>query len=797
MKRIFDGVVDFWKRPAPADLAKLDFSERKRRCLPDSVRKELERLGRDPASFDWLLTVTELEFFGTLSNSTKSVEGFLAASGPTLLAFGYLEGKFQVEQGVLAASRWELIPDRHQPQLSIELPFQHFRKARVLLDSSCDYAVGPWWDALKSVSRNQTFGEGAMLGLARVSMQEVQHGGFGLAPANERAVGVCWISEGFFNVWPDGWSFSLKKVVAWNRTSDHGLQLCVFDSQQITLVEIDQITCGAEPALVRTLTNLLIDPLPPRLNLRDDLAHSGLFAARKVGCDVEELIWLCKSGGKLKRSPFGNDDNQTFALGYSLGDRVIISHLAGDAFAIRCDPSVVAAICELLPAFTELRGSAVGPWGVFLSSAESSQMQIPVLVRVMDHGLRIGSSAEIPWQQLTIEDGLPATNGCSTAQLLRRDDQTWQCELIGPVSLVTSLRGEVEMRQVTYAVSKENPGALYKRWASLRRDSFLFLLLGDVAALLEELDHGTDLAEAAQLLSHAEPQKLTADQRKALESAIGQLTLLAATLPQIKQHLELISLEVPYAWAQHEQAWLEALFGKKCAMLAGEKEAARGRELLSRSIRSMVAPMQRSLAELEAALRPTESLLFRHEIQRHPAMKMRQWGPAAVTAVISGASAGAMIASGGSAILLAPILVPALNQLLATEMDKLLREREKTLTLKRAVELAAGWIDLLRRGAEVSAAESRRFIERENIRAARRDRLLFEQCPAQLRDSVLGNLRKEIQRRSVDAKRMTFAKLEPGSDKRLGTTLNYIAQLSGRRATIPAPIDLDSSEPHS
>lgn len=793
MKRIFDGVVDFWKRPAPADLAKLDFTERKSRCLPESVRKELERLGHDPASFDWLLTVTELEIFGTLSNSTKSVEGVLAASGPTLLAFGYLEGKFQVEQGVLAASRWERIPDRHQPQLSIELKFQNFRKARVLLDSSCDFAVGPWWDALKLISRNQPFGEGSVLGLARISRQEVQREGFGLASANERAVGVCWISEGFFKVWPDGWSFGTSKIVAWERTSDSSVQFCVFDSQQITLVKIDQITCGAEPTLVRTLTSLLIDSLPPRLNLRDDLAHSGLFAARKVGCEADELIWLCKNGGKLKRSPFGNDDNQAFALGYSLGDQIVISHLVGDAFAIRCDPSVVAAICELLPAFTELRGSAAGPWGVFLSSAVSSQLQIPVLVRVMDHGLRIGSSAEIPWHQLTIEDNLAATNGCSTAQLLHRDDQTWQYALTGPASLVTSLREEVEARQVSHLVSKESPGALYTRWADLRRDSFLFLLLGDVAALLEELDDEADLAEVAQLLSKAEPQKLTADQRRALESAIRQLTLLAAKLPPIKQHLELISLETPYAWAQHEQAWLEALFGKKCAMAAGKKEATRGRELLSRSIRAMIAPMQRSLGELETVLRSTESLLFRDEIQRHWGMKARRWGPVAVTAILTSAS----FAISGIPSLLPAMLSPALNQIISSQADEVLRDREKSLTLRRAIGLAAAWIDLLRRGAKVSAAEANRFIENENIRAARRDRLLFEQCPPQLRDSVLGNLRKEVQRRSVDAVRMTFAELAPGSDKRLGSTLNYILQLSDRQATISAPIELRSLEPHS
>lgn len=768
MKRIADAATDALKRSAPDELQGLSLGERKRQCIPDSYLEALVRAGQDPSAFDWLLPTTELP--GRPSSQVEN--GFIAARGSNLLAFGQRDDHFHLELCSLAATKWIPRPDLQVPHFALELPLSVFRHATIALDTVCDYAAGPWWEAVK-MHGHLPCGPEAVFGVAQVKIMELRRGRFGLETVPDRPAGICWLEDGKLQVWPEGASFELARIVAWHPVGVNALHFCVATPKQVLQVELSVLTCGVESALLRRLTGPLRDVRLPQYDFPEILQHSGLFAARKTASKADEWLWLGQRGSQIVRNPMDAQTPLAFTAGYAMGNYAVLSRPDGDTYAVRTEHGVAATICGNLPAFAELRTTASGPWGIFLID------QAPVFVRLGERGAKVGTAAEIPWPQATFEinPAVPET----TIVLRHREDAAQRYEVTAPLSLINSLRAEVEVRQITHAIAQEKPGALYDRWATLRRDGFLLLLLGDAATLLQELSRGTTLAQASQILSQVDPQKeLSAEQKKTLEAALQQLTLLAESLPEIKQRFELVSLEMPYLWAQQEQAWLETIFGEKCAQAVSEKEAKRGRELLARTIRSLIAPMQRSLSELEAAIRPVESVLFREEVQKHWSMKARRYGPVAVTSLFSGAAAVASVVTTGGILAIAPVLGIAFNQILIGETEKLLRDREKMLTLYRAIDLAAGWLDLLRRGVEISACEAKKFIENENLRAAQRDRKLFEQCPPTLRTKVLENLRKEVQQRGAEAHRAAYAELTPGSMKRIGNTTRYIAQLSAR-----------------
>ena len=302
-------------------------------------------------------------------------------------------------------------------------------------------------------------------------------------------------------------------------------------------------------------------------------------------------------------------------------------------------------------------------------------------------------------------------------------DDPISINLLGPKENILSLCRFLERRRVHSRSSKEKASTLYGQLIETRKLSFLNTVFGDIALIHRALNKGTPMDELVRIVQSASGEKFV-ENPKLKQETVEKLTILAVAIPRLRQKLEILRLSYPYSWAKIDSQWLLDVFGERASGLSArehEDSVQRFRVAITRA----QGEMQRSLTSIESALRPITSLLAREEVEKSWLTKVQQFTPLLLT----GAGALAAAAAGP----LGPMGFMVMAGLGGNGISILARsamgQKEAERTFRHAAEEVFPWWNIFLQSFAVSASDVSRFVEKESVRAMKRDRKIFDALP--------------------------------------------------------------------
>ena len=308
---------------------------------------------------------------------------------------------------------------------------------------------------------------------------------------------------------------------------------------------------------------------------------------------------------------------------------------------------------------------------------------------------------------------------------------------------------------------------MYSQFNAAKRHNFLLLLFGDIVMLNRSLDAGTTMDDLVRRINELGAVQF-AENNDLRNATVSKILLMISSLPAIKQKFEVLATMGPYHWAHQEVEWVSKAFGNAVGQSASLSERKRIVPLVRRQVRAVQGDLLRSLAQIEAAARPIESILAKDELEKHWSSKVRKVLPLAVQGTIgvtmmalSGGTQGWQYVGGALA-----------TSTLGNVLGFFQKDREAAAQVQHAAETIFPWWQIFIKTLVVSIFESAEFVDGENERAMKRDREMLNAVPAEKRAATLGKLQAELRRRIVNERKNRFAEVLAGSGIRYQNLLD-------------------------
>jgi len=449
-----------------------------------------------------------------------------------------------------------------------------------------------------------------------------------------------------------------------------------------------------------------------------------------------------------------------FRQAYTCVDRTVLVADNGECMCIRTLGDAGKSICERIAPLTRPIAASGGTSWMPLLSADNARH-----IRRMEiqSGSATCEGTEYPYpiSSITVLEESP---GVCRATLGNADSE---CGLLGPETLIYALWAEWDSRKTATGLAKAGIADLYSQFNAAKRHNFLLLLFGDIVMLNRSLDAGTTMDDLVRRINELGAVQF-AENNDLRNATVSKILLMISSLPAIKQKFEVLATMGPYHWAHQEVEWVSKAFGNAVGQSASLSERKRIVPLVRRQVRAVQGDLLRSLAQIEAAARPIESILAKDELEKHWSSKVRKVLPLAVQGTIgvtmmalSGGTQGWQYVGGALA-----------TSTLGNVLGFFQKDREAAAQVQHAAETIFPWWQIFIKTLVVSIFESAEFVDGENERAMKRDREMLNAVPAEKRAATLGKLQAELRRRIVNERKNRFAEVLAGSGIRYQNLLD-------------------------
>jgi hypothetical protein len=337
-------------------------------------------------------------------------------------------------------------------------------------------------------------------------------------------------------------------------------------------------------------------------------------------------------------------------------------------------------------------------------------------------------------------------------------------------------------------VSKSGTASLYSQHNAARKNNFLLVIFGDILLLNRALESGTPMSELCRKLDEMGGVTFAEDKRLR-EETVAKTMLLASSLQDIKQKYEIISAMSPYYWVEAEAKWMTQAFGSRIASAAVPNERKRLVPTVRRQVRSIQSDMFRSLGQIEAAIRPLESIFAREEVQRHWSSRVRVFAPQIAQAGLGAASL--LIDPTGS------IAFKLLGGAFATSalggvLSQVQKDKEAAAQIQRAAQGIFPWWQIFMKTLVISIYEAGEFMDAENTVAMKRDRKFIESIPAEQKAAAMQRVNSSLRKRIVEERRNRFGEVLSGSGVRVMQIIEDIERSSGEQMKLTVDSFVDT-----
>ena len=541
-------------------------------------------------------------------------------------------------------------------------------------------------------------------------------------------------------------------MLRWRRSGGHIHCLSLANGQPI-LTSIRK--SGASDALAR-----LEQVLPGTARVDFDLASrfesTGCFET--VGADNPGLVVLEIQDGTAMR--VAAPDEAMFRQAYACADRTVLVADNGHCLCLHTPGDAGKSICEGIAPLSSLLAATEGTSWMPLLTADNARRVCRLEIQ-SGGAVCEGGAYPYPNATITVREDSP---GVCRATFRHAASEL---NLLGPDNLIYALWAEWDSRLTATGLTKAGIADLYSQFNAAKRHNFLLLLFGDIVMLNRSLDAGTAMEDLVQSINELGAVQF-AENNDLRNATVSKILLLISSLPAIKQKFEVLATMGPYHWAHQEVEWVSKAYGNGVGQSVSLAERKRIVPQVRRQVRIVQGDLLRSLAQIEAAARPIESILAKDELEKHWSSKVRKALPLAVQGTIG----IAMMAASHGAVGWQYVGGALATSTLGNVFGYFQKDREAAAQIQHAAETIFPWWQVFIKTLVVSIFESAEFVDGENERAMKRDRELLNAVPAEKRAAALGKLQAELRRRIVNERKNRFAEVLAGSGIRYQNLLD-------------------------
>lgn len=751
--------------------------------IDDFSRLHLNQNGINPDSFIWIIALESV----SLANGKLLNSGHIAALPSGDLCLFRYKPDVGFHMGLVPMLNASILLEETPNSLDFLIAISgdpHLQHCRITLNAdTVNSAAGPWKDslmpALCACSPEFNLQDIALGSIERITPK---NNDFGLEPLTTSYPVAFGISGGNIILLPTREAIHLNDLLAWTLSDDEfaGMYLKSGIPNVIRLR-------GRDSDFARFLNDLkpiLEESKSQDVSLTDDLSTLGIFSKKDSGSPSNPLI-LRKRDGQL--TVWSDPARPVMRHAWILPDKTILATENGESVVLSIASEKAACLLDVarLPSGI-IQTSQNESWALFFSD-DTEQKPVRVVVgagkvifsEVGTHP--IDTALDIHVEPFT--DGL-----VRVLTKWRQGDGVIEHLHLAPEQQGFAFWEWWDSEKAQVEISKAGTASLYSQHNAARRNNFLLVIFGDILLLNRALESGTPMSELCAKLDEMGGVTFAEDKRLR-EETVAKTLLLASSIQDIKQKYEIISAMAPYYWLEAESKWMAQAFGHQMASSAIPGERKRLIPTVRRQVRSIQSDMFRSLGQIEAAIRPLESIFSREEVQRHWSSRIRVFTPQIATAGLGAASL--LIDPTGSTAL--RLLGGAFaTSALGGVLSHFQKDREAAAQIQRAAQGIFPWWQIFMKTLVISIYEAGEFMDAENTVAMKRDRQFIESIPAEQKPAAQQRINSALRKRIVEERRNRFGEMLTGSGVRVMQIIEDIERSSGEKMKLTVDSFMDT-----
>ena len=739
------------KTPAPSDASDANPASDED-LIGGFARRSLATAGIDPDSFVWQVPCDTIRL-----RSGKSLEGGILAADPDgrlhIFRYNPRDG-FQLATLDLQTACANVEPGNGALRLQVSLPEQTpVQSCTCTLDNTgLARCRGNWLPCWQPRIIEAIGGDLAELHVVDAEIRKSLANAIGSRQEPGGGPMLLGIGPSGIRLVSTAFAVAFADMLRWNRSGNQ-IQCLSLANGQPTLIRIREI--DAADALAR-----LEQVFPGKAKVDFDLAASfesmGCFEPVDANA-ADPVVMEIQDGAAVNLT---DPSHTEYKRAYACADRAVLVADNGECLCIRTPGDSGKSICErIAPMNSPMAASGGTSWMPLLSADNERRvcrLEIQAGCATCD-----GTAFPYPTATITVREDSP---GVYRATLGHAGSER---NLLGPETLIYALWAEWDSRKTATGLAKAGIADLYSQFNAAKRHNFLLLLFGDIVMLNRSLDAGTKMDDLIQRISELGAVQF-AENNDLRNATVSKILLLISSLPTIKQKFEVLATMGPYHWAHQEVEWVSKAFGNAVGQSSSLSERKRIVPQVRRQVRAVQGDLLRSLAQIEAAARPIESILAKDELDKHWSSKVRKALPLAVQGTIG----VAMMAVTGGAMGWQYVGGALATTTLGSVLGYFQKDREAAAQIQHAAETIFPWWRVFIKTLVVSIFESAEFVDGENERAMKRDREMLNAVSAEKRAATLGKLQAELRRRIVNERKNRFAEVLSGSGIRYQNLLD-------------------------
>lgn len=735
-------------------------------------RLHLNQNGINPDTFVWVLGVDNI----ALRNGKLLSNGHIAELPTGDLCLFRYKPDVGFHLGIVPRINASILLEDNSESLSFLISIAddpHLQQCRVVLNHEIFYsAVGPWINFLRPALcssepgfalRNTVFGF--------IEKIKPKNNEFGIEPStlsNPMAFGVSGES---LIILPTREEIHLNELLAWNLCENNFTALYMRAGAPNVLILHG---CDSDFLQFQNELRTILRESPQIDNsLTDYLSTMGLF----IGVDQDQnrgTIILRKRDDELV--VWSDPEHPVMRYAWVLPYKTILSTEKGGSLMLSITGENAAFLLDFLEVPEGMiRTSGNDSWILFFSDDKD---QKPIRVSISAEKVSFSEQASHSMDAALDIHVEPFSDGLVRVRTKwRQEDEIVEYSHLAPEQQGFAFWEWWDLQKAEVEVSKAGTASLYSQHNAARKNNFLLVIFGDILLLNRALESGTPMSELCKNLDEMGGVTFAEDKRLR-EETVAKTMLLASSLQDIKQKYEIISAMSPYYWVEAETKWITQAFGNSVASAAVPSERKRLVPTVRRQVRSIQSDMFRSLGQIEAAIRPLESIFSREEVQRHWSSRVRVFAPQIAQAGLGAASL--LIDPTGSMafkLLGGAFATSALGGILSHVQ----KDKEAAAQIQRAAQGIFPWWQIFMKTLVISIYEAGEFMDAENTVAMKRDRKFIESIPDEQKVVAMQRVNSALRKRIVEERKNRFGEVLSGSGVRVMQIIEDIERSSGEQ----------------
>lgn len=753
----------------------VNIQHRSNNLVDDFSRLHLNQNGINPDSFVWILGVDTI----ALTSGKMLSSGHIAELPNGDLCLFRYKPDVGFHMGIVPRINVSIILEESVESLSFLISIAedpHLQHCRILLSiENVDWAAGPWMNflrpALCSIQQELMLRAIAIGGVERIKPKNNEFGAESNPSRNPVAFGIAGES---LVILPTREEIRLGELLAWTLTDGEFVGLYLHEGVPNVFKLSGRDSDFSH--FIDDLKSILRESPILEVSLSDYLATMGVFAGKDRDQNDGPIV-LRKRNGEIVL--WSDPNRPTMCYSWILPNKTILASENGELVILSIASEQNQCLTEVVQTPEGMiQLSKDESWSLFFSD-DAEQKPVRVIV----------SAGKVNYSEMGIHSIDAAINihvDPSVDSLVRvttkwrKDDEVVEYSHLAPEQQGFAFWEWWDSEKAQDEVSKSGTASLYSQHNTARKNNFLLVIFGDILLLNRALESGTPMSELCTKLDEIGGVTFAEDKRLR-EETVAKTMLLASSLQDIKQKYEIISAMSPYYWVEAEAKWMTQAFGSRIASTAISSERKRLVPTVRRQVRSIQSDMFRSLGQIEAAIRPLESIFSRDEVQRHWSSRVRVFAPQIAQAGLGVASL--LIDPTGSTafkLLGGAFATSALGGVLSHVQ----KDKEAAAQIQRAAQGIFPWWQIFMKTLVISIYEAGEFMDAENIVAMKRDRKLIESIPDEHKPAAMQRVNSALRMRIVEERKNRFGEILSGSGVRVMRIIEDIERSSGEQMKI-------------